>query len=470
MSNHKEIVIDLPLEVFQILEHLRNHQYEAFVVGGCVRDSLSHQTPKDYDVTTNATPNEVQKIFSEYRCIPTGLKHGTITVINNKMQIEITTYRTDGTYEDDHRHPKEVTFTNSLLKDLERRDLTINAMAYSPWDGLIDPFNGIHDLKSETIRCVGNPNIRFFEDALRMLRAIRFRCQFDFTFDNDTFLAIIDQRTLLHSISHERIRDELCKIIKCGRNGLFLLYTSGLLQQISPELHEMFNCQQNNPHHFTNVGHHTCLAIDSFVKTTTASDAFTILTVTIALLLHDVGKIRTRTTDSNGCDHFYNHAKASIGIATDFLNKYKFSNKEKMRILDLIEFHDYTLRDDMTCLYKILIKHCIYPETVRSLIDVKNADSCAQNIAHDKVQSNLQFFAFYIKMTEVSHIPYRIKDLACNGTDIIHWIPEVNPTMIKLVLADCLTLCFYKQSKNTKENLSKFILNNKAKYLKGESV
>ena len=271
--------ISIPKHASDIIKTLSAHGYEAYVVGGCVRDSILGKEPADWDITTSALPEQVKALFP--RTIDTGLKHGTVTIMMDKVGYEVTTYRIDGTYED-HRRPNEVTFTSDLKEDLMRRDFTINAMAYNEEQGLVDLFGGIQDLTDRIIRCVGNPAERFDEDALRMLRAVRFAGQLNFKIEENTKAAIEAQHTFLKDVSAERIQTELMKLLVSGHPEMIrTAYETGLTSVFLPEFDRMMETPQNNPHHIYSVGDHTVHAVE-----TIASNPVLRLT----MLLHDIAK------------------------------------------------------------------------------------------------------------------------------------------------------------------------------------
>ena len=326
--------IVIPKDVSKIIDILESHGHEAYIVGGCVRDSLLGREPNDWDITTSAKPLQVKALF--YKTIDTGLKHGTVTVLIDKTGYEITTYRIDGNYED-HRRPDQVTFTTSLKEDLRRRDFTINAMAYNDRRGLVDLFGGAKDLETGTIRCVGDPNERFDEDALRMLRAIRFAGQLGFDIEESTFKAITLKRDLLRNVSAERIRMELLKMmISPHPDVIRKAYEAKLTEVFFPEFDRMMETPQNNPHHKYTVGEHTLLGIKNI-------EPNPILRMT--LLLHDIAKPVTRTTDVKGIDHFHNHPKIGSEMAKDILRRLKFDNRSIYLITTLILYHDTRFHD-----------------------------------------------------------------------------------------------------------------------------
>ncbi len=358
--------IELPKEVEDILKCIKKAGFEAYIVGGCVRDSLLNRVPTDWDITTNAKPEDVKKLFA--RTIDTGLIHGTVTVMIGKMGYEITTYRIDGDY-DDGRHPNEVTFTSDLRKDLERRDFTINAMAYEPEHGLVDLFDGVKDLQERLIRAVGDPNLRFLEDALRMMRAIRFAAGLGFSIDYETKEAIRAHANLLSKVSAERIQVELVKLLVSDHPELIReLYDTGLTNIMFPEFDKMMNTVQNNPHHCYNVGEHTIEALKQVSNSKV---------LRLAVLCHDIGKIATRSTDENGVDHFYGHANYSEQFTLDRLRALRFDNDTIQRVSRLVLFHDYEPGLKESDVRRMISK--VTKEAMQDLYYVKRADILAQS-------------------------------------------------------------------------------------------
>ena len=305
--------IQLPVKVDNIIKTLEAAGYEAFAVGGCIRDSVLGRTPQDWDITTSAKPQDVKRLFSH--TIDTGIQHGTVTVMLEHEGFEVTTYRIDGEYED-ARHPKEVTYTVNLLEDLKRRDFTINAMAYNESRGLVDAFDGMGDLQKKVIRCVGNPKERFTEDALRMLRALRFAAQLGFEVEEQTFAAIRELAQTIEKISAERIQTELVKLLTSDHPELIReVYTSGISDVILPEFSVLMQTEQNNPHHCYTVGEHTIHVVQQVENQKV---------LRLAALFHDIAKPVCKTTDETGVDHFYGHPKEGAKMAHRIFRRLKF--------------------------------------------------------------------------------------------------------------------------------------------------
>lgn len=433
--------IDIPEDVTKLLGKLQNAGHEAYVVGGCVRDSLSGRTPSDWDICTSATPDEMEEVFLYDFTVPTGLKHGTITVFMSNQGYEITTYRVDGDYSDGRR-PDNVEFTDDIVKDLSRRDFTINAMAYNRQEGLVDPYNGLDYLSYKVVRCVGNPNERFQEDGLRMLRAIRFASQLGFKIDRDTAIAIVDNRKLLRCISHERIRVELNKILisENPSGGITALRTFKLLDYIMPELNDCYNFNQNNPNHDKDVFEHTMSVLDITEPK---------LELRLAALFHDIGKPNTFTMGKDGVGHFYSHHKESARICREVMKRLKYSNKEIEYVSELVYYH-------MTRYDNIRIP------SVKKFINkvgVDRLDDLFKLFIADRIGSKApyEFDDIYRLKFECERIlsekqPLGIKDLAVNGYDLMELgIPQGE--MIGQTLKSLLDVVLEDFSINDKETL-----------------
>ena len=369
-ARHTKMKIILPDSVKRIIGILEENGYEAYAVGGCVRDSLLGKQPKDWDITTSAKPEQVKALF--HRTIDTGIEHGTVTVMMHHEGYEVTTYRIDGTYED-HRRPNDVTFTSSLREDLMRRDFTINAMAYNEEKGLVDLFGGIQDLNDRIIRCVGNPTERFDEDALRMFRAVRFAGQLNFNIEKETLAAIEAQHAFLKDVSAERIQIELLKLLISGHPEMIrAAYETGLTSVFLPEFDRMMETPQNNPHHIYSVGDHTIHAVETIAPNP-------ILRLT--MLLHDIAKPETRSTDENGIDHFYNHNEVGAVLSKTILRRLKFDNQTTQMVTTLIAHHDIRFNDALGTGRKHVrrVIHSVGENLFPYLLDVMEADISAQS-------------------------------------------------------------------------------------------
>ncbi|QQK08730.1 CCA tRNA nucleotidyltransferase [Miniphocaeibacter halophilus] len=387
-----------------VVNELTENGFKAYPVGGCIRDSLLGKIPHDWDITTNARPDEILEVFKNYKTLDIGRKFGTISVEVDDHFVEVTTMRKESDYADG-RHPSSVIFFDDIYEDLNRRDLTINAMAYDIYSKtLIDPFRGQLDLKKKIIRTVGEPEVRFSEDALRILRAIRFSAQLDFRIDYKTLYNIAKYSYLLKNVATERIKVELDKILMADNYpALRNLYNTGIFKVLFPPIDKMFKTTQNSTYHVYNVGDHALMSVLNI-----SGD----IDLKYTMLLHDIGKIVTKTT-VNGHDHFYDHAQYSVAIANKILKKLKFPTKSINRILKLIECHDTILSTRFRSMNKFIVDKEFSYEDMEDLIKVQLADNLAQN--------PMRLGSFYIfdeileKYKEVFNGPHKIKDLAVNG-------------------------------------------------------
>lgn len=362
------MTMDMPKNVDIAINLLQSAGFEAYAVGGCVRDSLLGKTPNDWDITTSAKPEDMKSVFADFHCIDTGIKHGTVTVVIDGEPLEITTFRLDGEYED-NRHPKSVTFTSNLGADLGRRDFTVNAMAYSKMTGTVDLFGGQNDLKNGIIRCVGDPDRRFNEDALRILRALRFASALDFEIEEKTAQSLLKNRALLGNISEERIAKELSKFV-CGKGAKRILTDfAPVLFEILPELQPMYKNSHDNPHHCYDIYEHTLIAVESIDPEPT---------LRFAMLLHDCGKPAVKKFDENGVAHFYGHQRISAEISAQILARLKVSNKFRDEILFLVSNHDrWELYENTEKMPRYLSKFGL--DGVLNLLKVMRADVLAQS-------------------------------------------------------------------------------------------
>ena len=360
--------MDMPKNVDTAINLLQSAGFEAYAVGGCVRDSLLGKTPNDWDITTSAKPEDMKSVFADFHCIDTGIKHGTVTVVIDGEPLEITTFRLDGEYED-NRHPKSVTFTSNLGADLGRRDFTVNAMAYSKKTGTVDLFGGQNDLKNKIIRCVGDPDRRFNEDVLRILRALRFASALDFEIEEKTAQSLLKNRALLGNISEERIAKELLKLV-CGKGAKRILTDfAPVLFEILPELQPMYKNSHDNPHHCYDIYEHTLIAVESIDPEPT---------LRFAMLLHDCGKPAVKKFDENGVAHFYGHQRISAEISAQILARLKVSNKFRDEILFLVSNHDrWELYENTEKMPRYLSKFGL--DGVLKLLKVMRADVLAQS-------------------------------------------------------------------------------------------
>lgn len=423
--------MNLPKHVQTIIQTLQQNNYEAYAVGGCVRDAMLHRIPQDWDITTSATPEQVKALFSH--TIDTGIEHGTVTVMLEHEGYEVTTYRIDGEYEDS-RHPKEVVFTGNLVEDLKRRDFTINAMAYNEEYGLVDEFDGVSDLERGVIRCVGDPMERFTEDALRMLRAVRFAAQLGFVIDEPTKEAIRKLAPTIQKVSAERIQVELIKMLMSDHpETIREAYELGLTAQFLPEFDRMMETPQNNKHHCYSVGEHT-------IHTLMAVEKNKILRLT--MLLHDVAKPLCITVDENGQEHYYGHPQKGAELAKAILRRLKWDNDTIAHVSKLIVAHDdrpeVTAKSIRKAINRVGVDQ--YP----MLFDVKRADVMGQG-EYQREQKLAYIDAYEAMYNQICQQKQCVqkKDLAINGKDLIELgmkpgkeMGQVLEELFQLVLED----------------------------------
>lgn len=399
--------IELPKKVKNIIAVIEAAGYEAYAVGGCVRDSILGRTPDDWDITTSAKPLKIKELFK--RTVDTGIKHGTVTVMIDREGFEVTTYRIDGEYED-NRHPRDVIFTSSLAEDLKRRDFTVNAMAYNDRHGLIDLFGGLQDIEQRIIRCVGEPAERFTEDALRMMRAVRFSAQLGYSIDACTKAAIAAMAGNLENISAERIRTELVKML-CSPHPDYLrvCYEIGITAVILPEFDCLMETGQNNPHHIYTVGEHTLHCLKEVKEDRV---------LRLAMLFHDMGKPDTRVTDEKGTDHFYGHAAISEKITRNVLKRLKFDNDTLYKVSKLVYYHDYSIGTNARGVRRAI--HKIGEDIFPYLFEVKRADILAQSGYErtEKLERLKRTKQLYNEITEAMEC-VSLKTLAVTGKDLI---------------------------------------------------
>lgn len=436
----ENIKIQLPDKVNRIIDTLQSNGFEAYAVGGCVRDSILGRKPEDWDITTSAMPEETKSLFD--KTFDTGIEHGTVTVLLDREGFEVTTYRIDGKYEDS-RHPSEVTFTRSLREDLLRRDFTINAMAYNEKDGLVDIFGGLKDLDDRVIRCVGDATARFSEDALRILRGVRFAAQLGFSIDEETREGMRALSPSLQNISAERIQVELVKMLTSKRPGLLKeAYELRITAQFLPEFDRLMVTGQETPHHMYNVGEHTIHAIENI-------RADKILRLT--MLLHDMGKPALKTVDENGRAHFKQHAFESEKITKEVLKRLKFDNDTLHKVAHLVYYHDYRMPATAKSVRRAMNK--IGKEMFSDYIEVRRADVLAQSMykREEKLQNLREIEALYYEIIEKDQC-VSLKDLAVSGKDLI----DAGMTPGKEIgekLGELLELVIEDPELNTKEKL-----------------
>ena len=434
------IKITLPENVKFIIDKLEAAGFEAYAVGGCVRDSILGRTPNDWDITTSAKPLETKALFK--KTFDTGIKHGTISVLLGKEIFEVTTYRIDGEYEDS-RHPKEVTFTADLKEDLLRRDFTINAMAYNPTAGLVDLYGGEEDLKNHIIRCVGNPHDRFSEDALRIMRAVRFAAQLNYDIEDNTRAAIKELAGTLSNISAERIQTELVKLLTSDHPEFMkIAWELGITKVILPEFDRAMDSEQNNPNHAYSVGEHTLKVMQNL-----PADKV----MRLAGLFHDLGKVDTKTTDEKGVDHFYGHPEESAKIAAAVFNRLKFDNDTKTKVCRLVETHDWFIGAKPERIRRYVNR--IGEEYFPMIFEFNKADIMGQSDYHldDKISFLEEMKEAYMKVKEAGDC-MNIKDLAITGSDVIKAGVPAGPEVGRILKA-LLEEVLDDPSKNNKEFL-----------------
>ena len=443
--------IKMPNGAHSILQTLLNNGFDSYIVGGCVRDSLLGICPKDWDICTSAKPQEIIECFNGRRVIETGLKHGTVTLCMDDGFYEVTTFRVDGAYSD-NRHPDNVTFVSDVKYDLERRDFSINAMAYNANTGLIDLFGGVDAIKAGLISCVGNPNDRFNEDGLRILRALRFASVYGFSISAETAAAIHRNVSLLDNIAKERICAEFCKLL-AGRGVLnVLLDYKDIVTEIVPELSPCIGFEQNNRFHQYTVYDHIAHAVANYHGNDNC--------VNVALLLHDIGKPMCYTEDENG-GHFYGHGIPGEEIAKTVLERLKFDNKSQKEIAELVLYHDAIIEPTYKVVRRWLNK--VGVEQLRRLLDIRMADilAHAEGTQESRIVSRNQVLNIAEEIV-ASNQCFSLKDLAINGNDIMALgVPE-GRTVGKL-LNMALSAVLDGTSQNMKPDLIKYIQSQRGK-------
>jgi len=367
-------MLDIPSPARFVLEQLHTAGFAAYVVGGCVRDSLLGRTPGDWDITTAARPEQVHEALAGIPVLDTGLQHGTVTAVVENVHLEITTFRTEGSYSD-HRRPDSVSFAETVEEDLSRRDFTINAMAFSPKTGLIDPYGGQNDLKAGILRGVGDPQRRFDEDALRILRGLRFAARLQFSIEERTAAAMLAQKHLLESLARERVQAELLPLL-CAPGAVEVLRQyAEIFAVILPEIAPMFGFDQQNKHHLYDVWEHTLqtmlhIAPDPCLR--------------LVMLLHDCGKPACFSIDFRGDGHFYGHAAQSARLAQGALTGLRCSKELTDRVVRLIYYHDHDILDSRKSLLRWLGR--LGEEDLRALLHIKIADNLGQHPRYLRVE------------------------------------------------------------------------------------
>ena len=397
----------LPTMVQRLLSRLTEHGYSAFAVGGCVRDSLLEREPKDWDICTSALPEETRQVFAGEHVVETGLKHGTLTVVMDHVPYEITTYRVDGAYTD-HRRPDRVTFVGQVDGDLARRDFTINAMACGMNGQILDPFGGQEDLKARIIRCVGEPEKRFGEDALRILRALRFASVLDFAIHPGTEAAIRKLYPTLEHVAAERIRTELVNML-CGPGaGRILRAFPEVITFLIPCLKPEVDYHQDNPHHLYTVWEHTVRAVEQVPPDSV---------LRMTMLLHDSGKPFTRTTDGRGIGHYKGHQAFSAKLAEKVMEDLRFDRESGERIVRLVEAHDIPLSTERKLLLRRLNRYG--EKDLRALFLIHRADRIATGTRNpEHADEHCRELNAALDDLLAEKPCYTLKDLAVNGRDL----------------------------------------------------
>lgn len=429
----------LPLHIQEIIQRLEREGYPCYIVGGAVRDSLAGMQPHDYDLCTAALPHQVQQIFADQKVIATGLKHGTVSILLHGKIVEVTTFRSEGKYSD-NRRPDEVKFVTEVTCDLARRDFTVNAMAWNPSRGLCDPFGGKADLQQNLLRCVGDPDTRLQEDALRILRALRFVSQHGYTVEQETAAALHRNAVQLAHISAERITSELLQILCGAYVGTVLMKFSDIIVQILPELAPMAGFAQNNPHHLYDVWEHTARAVEGI-----RPDPL----LRLVMLFHDAGKPGTYFTDTNGIGHFYGHPALSQELASQAIQRLRLPARMQQQLLYLVRYHDAPLGNNKKQVRRKLAAHG--EDNFRALLAVKKADCIGQGTApHNLTELLLEEQLLEQVLAEQSCLTRR--DLAVNGHDLIAWGVHEGKA-IKWYLSEMLEHVLDNPACNTRQQL-----------------
>ncbi len=404
----KTIKIEIPRDVKEITCELEHAGYTAYIVGGSVRDAVMGKIPHDYDICTSASPEEMKTVFTERNVIETGLKHGTLTVVGKDGHYEVTTYRIDGNYSD-NRHPKEVRFVDNIEEDLARRDFTVNAMAYNEKTGIVDPFGGMEDIKNRIIRCVGDPDKRFTEDALRILRGVRFSSVCGFEVEKSTEKAMFFHKNLLENVSSERKNVEFCKLLTPADIRILMQYKE-IFATFIPELVPMFGFDQRNFHHRYDVYEHTAEAVSSAPHD---------LIIRLALFFHDIGKPSVFSIDEQGVGHFYDHAKVGKNMTETIMKRLKFDNDTVRAVSELIEYHGLVPSDSLKYARKLLHRHG--EEQSLRLVIVVRCDLLAQAdyAGREEKLKLLDILQQNLENVIAEKQCVSVKDLAVNGKDIM---------------------------------------------------
>lgn len=457
--------MQIPEKVRYILDELKKNQFEGYAVGGCVRDSILGRIPGDWDITTSAKPEEVKRIFR--KTVDTGIEHGTVTVIVEGEGFEVTTYRVDGDYVD-HRHPTTVEFTPNLEEDLKRRDFTINAMAYSPEQGIVDLFDGMGDIERKCIRCVGEPLERFSEDALRMLRGVRFAGQLGFEIEEKTLIAIGQLAETIKKVSVERIRVEITKLLLSnGSEKLLVAEETKLCRYFLPELAGMLATEQNNPHHCYNVGMHSLEAVKQVQKIYKRmvegvtdelspydrgySEEKVNTILVFAALLHDVGKTVCKTTDEKQIDHFYGHDVKGSEMAHQIMRRLRFDNDTVNMITRIVRYHERRYDGNKRTLRRMVSQAGV--DIMPYLFILQEADIRSQSDYQreeklQRLETAQRMFLEIIRSKEA----VSVKELKISGKELIQMGIQPGPEVGK-ILKELLDIVIEEPNKNNVKDL-----------------
>lgn len=435
----------LPEDVLFCMQTLQDAGYQAYCVGGCVRDSLLSIPPHDFDLCTDATPDKICEIFQDHKLVRNGEKHGTIGVICNDKVYEITTFRTEGSYTDG-RHPDTVEFVSSIAEDLRRRDFTVNAIAYTPEKGYIDPWGGRQDLTARVLRAVGDPETRFTEDSLRILRGVRFAVRFDLTPESDTLAAMETLAPLMDNLARERVFDELCKLLPLVKADDLIRFAPVITQAI-PELKATVGFEQHSPHHSYDVYTHTAHVVEA------VSDD---LALRWAALLHDIGKVPTFTQDENGRGHFYNHAKVSAEMADSILLRLRASNALREQVVFFIEHHMLPLEPDKKLLRRRMGEYGA--ENLQQLLVLQKADYVSKGVVENDCNFDAVDAVLQKLLAEAQCLT--VKDLAITGNDILELGIPAGPQ-----IGACMTHLLQEVQEERLSNESQALLDAAKKFM-----
>jgi|LAHS01.1.fsa_nt_gb tRNA nucleotidyltransferase (CCA-adding enzyme) len=452
----------LPDEIKDALSLLAKAGHPGYVVGGAIRDTLFKRAPKDYDITTSATPEEIKVIFKDHSPFMTGAFFATVVVVyNHHTPIEITTFKTSPENGLVTRHPGAVLYGRSLEEDSLTRDFTINAIAIDKDNNLYDYQGGCQDIQNHLLRAVGNPDDRFREDPLRLLRFFRFVGEYGLTPDPDTWKAIPRNASLLSFVSPERIRDTFRMMLVTKPSLVRQLHETGLLKIILPEVEDLFSVPQHNPGHYTDVGNHTLDAL-AYLETFTGLCEEDRSLLANAILFHDLGKKKTRTTDENGVDHFYQHAKESAAETKAILEHYRYKKSDSETILKLVANHDIELLPTRHCFLRLIGKHGFSKHDFYLLTLVKRADDAAHINGQQRIKDMEPTFAYLMGTYDdfaKEQESFKITDLALDGKDIMGTLgiaPGKEVGKIKEELFEAVVL---GKVSNTRENLLAYLKN-----------